>query len=110
MWVRRLAAILAAAILPGVSASGEVYVDAPCAGVGTLSWTLTLAGGVSLIFGLNGFHSVVMLTAGLACAVGRRKFPRRAILVGSFFRRACVFFLRIFQQMDLLKHRSFVII
>ena len=89
--LRRLAAILAAAVLPGVSASGvalaggplEVYVDAPCAGGGMLSWTLTLAGGVSLVFGLNGFRTAVMLASGLACAVIANAF-RAAILYAGY--------------------------
>ena len=89
--LRRLAAILAAAVLPGVSASGvalaggslEVYVDAPCAGVGMLSWTLTLAGGVSLIFGLDGFRSAIMLAAGLACAIVSNAF-RAALLYAGY--------------------------
>jgi hypothetical protein len=43
------------------------------------SWMLTLAAGISLIFGLNGFRTAVILIAGLVCALASNAF--RAVLL-----------------------------
>jgi hypothetical protein len=88
--LRRIAAILAAASLPGVEASGvalsdgvtEVFVDAPCAGAGMLSGMLLMSAGASLIFGLGFARSAATLALGGVCALLSNAFRAALLYAG----------------------------
>lgn len=90
--MRVLAARFAAAILPGnVHTVGcalsdgvlEVFVDAPCAGVGMLSGMLLLAAGAALIFRLDWLKTAFLMAFGLLCALSSNAL-RAAILYSGY--------------------------
>ncbi|MDR1915967.1 MAG: exosortase/archaeosortase family protein [Synergistaceae bacterium] len=90
--LRVSAARLAALALPGdVRAVGcglgdgtiEVFVDAPCAGAGMLSGLLILAAGAAIIFRLNWRKTLIMLFAGVLCALSANA-SRAALLYAGY--------------------------